>query len=127
MRFILVLFALISLINCYPRPRRSISGVCEKEKDCEEHEYCDEIGFHLNLPNATGRCKKELENGHTCFLDKHCASKNCHHSECVARKPVRDGPCDTRDECIEEQFCLKKKCRTCNSWCQFFILLNIVL
>lgn len=118
MKNIFVLFVLIGFIHCYSRSKKSIlgTGKCLLDKDCKEHEYCDH-----HLPNPIGDCKLGYKNGHTCLLDRHCSSKNCHHLKCVGRKPVRDGPCDTHDECIQEQFCTeKKKCKDkiCHGWCK---------
>lgn len=91
-------------------------GKCIVDKDCRNHEFCDH-----QWPNPIGTCTEGTKNGGTCAMDRYCSSKQCHIFKCVARKPVLDGPCQSHDECVAEQYCKNKlKChnRTCKGWCK---------
>lgn len=88
-------------------------NTCITDSQCKKHdEFCDHTGL-----NPIGSCRQGYVNGAKCTFDRHCRSKQCHTRRCVARKPVKDGPCskDQHDECIETQYCSHKeniyKCR----------------
>lgn len=89
-------------------------GKCLSDSECKKNEYCDHHGI-----NPFGSCKAGKDNNQTCVMDRYCKSKVCHHLKCMARKPVKDGPCskDQHQECIPEQYChhVKKEEYICSN------------
>jgi hypothetical protein len=93
---------------------------CISDHECKTNEYCDHSGI-----NPIGKCTIGKELKTSCMFDRHCQSKHCHLMRCVARKPVKDGPCapNEHSECIPSQYCSSKqdthKCRNrkCSGLC----------
>jgi hypothetical protein len=122
--FVTVLVVLIGYVYLHSDQVRAnplkLFGKCVGDNECKTHEFCDHTGI-----NPIGSCKVGKEVSKSCVFDRHCASKNCHLLKCVARKPVKDGPCtkDKHDECIPSQYCSHKenvyKCRdrSCHGMC----------
>ena len=102
-------------------------GKCLTDSECKQYEYCDHhrygigeckagiLNRFIDLKNryCLSNCliTKGKENNVTCIFDRHCRSKVCHHLKCVAKKPVKDGPCTKNQhiECIPEQYCHHEK------------------
>lgn len=109
MKIILVLTFLASLIYSTQSSALSIFKTCAVDSNCDskKDEFCDHKGV-----NPIGTCTKRHKVGSKCNFDRHCASKNCNWSKCVARKPKKDGPCtkEQHTDCIETQYCSKNKC-----------------
>lgn len=124
MKFLIILSILCVLLVGNVRSINILGAInkCVSDGDCKHHdEFCDHTGI-----NPFGTCRKGYEVGQKCTFDRHCMSKHCHLMKCVARKPVKNGPCskDQHHECIESQYCAigsdkKFKCqdRTCSGWC----------
>jgi hypothetical protein len=132
----LILICSVLLISCYcvegsDDERTKSKGLkfsnplkflnkCISDHECKPTEYCDHTGI-----NPLGKCHAGKETKESCVFDRHCKSKNCHLMKCVARKPVRDGPCAANEhsECIQSQYCSHKeniyKCRDrlCHGMC----------
>jgi hypothetical protein len=93
---------------------------CISDHECQPTEYCDHTGI-----NPLGKCHAGKNLKESCVFDRHCKSKHCHLLKCVARKPVKDGPCapNEHSECIQTQYCSHKeniyKCRdrSCGGMC----------
>lgn len=89
---------------------------CISDHECKPAQFCDHNGV-----NPIGSCVPGYPLGQSCHFDRHCASKYCHNYKCVAKKPLRNGPCqkNQHQQCLPDQYCKNSFCadRMCSGWC----------